>query len=139
MFWKNKTKQNILQPALLWWREWCRTPSPDEHFSPSLGRPFQGILHLCLPPGFGGGMDGLGVMPATGSTMLPSGRLLLQRGSEGGLRGFPTAMSRLRGCSRSGSSWLSPVHDVFDCLSLLLCFRKLLGKALDSIAEEAGL
>ncbi len=65
------------------------------------------------------------------------GRLLPRRGSGGGHRGAPTATSRLRGCSRSGSSsGFPPAHDVFDRLSLLLCCRKLLGTALDSVAEE---
>ncbi len=36
-------------------------------------------------------------------------------------------------------SSLPPEHDVFNCLSLLLCCRELLGKALDSVFEEAGL
>ncbi len=49
------------------------------------------------------------------------------------------AMSRLRGCSQGGSSRFPPAHDVFERLSLLLCCRELLGKALNSIAEEAGL
>ncbi len=56
------------------------SPSPDEQFPPSPGRPSQGLLALAA--GFGGGLDGLGVLPATGSTMPPGGRLLLQRGSE---------------------------------------------------------
>ncbi len=55
-------------------------------------------------------------------------------------QGVPTATSRLRGCSRSGSSsGFPPAHDVLDRLSLLLCCRKLLGTALDSVAEKAGL
>ncbi len=29
-----------------------RTPSPDEQFPPSPGRPSQGLFHLRLPPGF---------------------------------------------------------------------------------------
>ncbi len=62
-----------------------------------------------------------------------------------GLR-FPQARQEHRrpwlkwtGCSRSGSNRFPTAHDVFDHLSLLLCCWKLLGKALDSIAEEAGL
>ncbi len=47
------------------------------------------------------------------------------------------ATSRLRGCSRVGSSRFSPAH-VSDRLSLPLCCQELLGKALDSVVEEAG-
>ncbi len=101
------------------------------------GSPVSGPLALAA--GFGGGLDGLGVLPVTGSTTPPGGRLLPQRGSRGGHRGAPTATSRLRGCSRSGSSRFPLAHDVFNRLSLLLCCRKLLGTALDSVAEEAGL
>ncbi len=110
-----------------------RSPSPDEQFPPSLGRP-------SLATRFGGGLDGLGVLSVTGSTTPHGGRLLPRRGSGGGHRGAPTATSRLRGCSRSGSSsGFPPAHDVLDRLSLLLCCRKLLGTALDSVAEKAGL
>ncbi len=35
-----------------------RSPSPDEQFSPSLGRPSQGLLHLRLPPGLAGAWTG---------------------------------------------------------------------------------
>ncbi len=101
------------------------------------GSPVSGPLSLALAARFGGGLDGLGVLSATGSTTLPGGRLL--RGSRGGRRGAPTVTSRLRGCSRSGSSRFPPPHDVLDRLCLLLCCRELLGKALDSVAEEAGL
>ncbi len=92
----------------------------------------QKIIPLALAARFGGGLDELGVLPATGSTTLTGGRLLLLHGSGGSRRGAPTAMSRLRG------SRLPLAHDVFDRLSLLLCCQKLLGKALDSVAEEAG-
>ncbi len=35
-----------------------RSPSPDEQFPPSLGRPSQGLLHLRLPPGLAGAWTG---------------------------------------------------------------------------------
>ncbi len=44
--------------------------------------------------------------------------------------------SRLGGCSQSESSRFPPAHDVFDHLSLIL---QLLGKAFDSVTEEASL
>ncbi len=117
-----------------------RSPSPDEQFPPSLGRPSQGLLHLRLPPGLAGAWTGWDGLSVTGSTTPQGGRLLPRRGSGGGHRGAPMAMSRLRGCSRSGSSsGFPPAHDVLDRLSLLLCCRKLLGTALDSVAEKAGL
>ncbi len=104
------------------------------------GSPVSGPLALALAAGFGEGLDGLGVLPVTGSMTPHGGRLLPRRGSGGGHRGAPTATSRLRGCSRSGSSsGFPPAHDVLDRLSLLLCCRKLLGTALDSVAKEAGL
>ncbi len=103
------------------------------------GSPVSGPLAPALTARFGGGLDGLGVLSATGSTTLPGGRLLRLRGSGGGRRGAPTATSRLRDCSRGGSSRFPPAHDVFNRLSLLLCCRELLGKALDRVAEEAGL
>ncbi len=34
------------------------SPSPDEQPPPSLGRPSQGLLHLCLPPGLAGAWTG---------------------------------------------------------------------------------
>ncbi len=104
------------------------------------GSPVSGPLALALAAGSGGGLDGLGVLSVTGSTTPHGGRLLPRRGSGGGHRGAPTATSRLRGCSRSGSSsGFPPAHDVLNRLSLLLCCRKLLGTALDSVAEKAGL
>ncbi len=68
------------------------------------GSPVSGPLALALAAGSGGGLDGLGVLSVTGSTTPHGGRLLPRRGSGGGHRGAPTATSRLRGCSRSGSS-----------------------------------
>ncbi len=53
------------------------------------GSPVSGPLALALATRFGGGLDGLGVLPATGSTTLPGERLLRQRGSDGGRRGRP--------------------------------------------------
>ncbi len=101
----------------------AQSPSPDEQSPPSPGRPSQGLLHLRLPPGLVGGLDGLGVLSATGSTTLPGGRLLRGSGSRGGRgrRWAPTATSRLRGCSRGGSSRFPLAHDVLNHLSLLLC------------------
>ncbi len=58
-----------------------RSPSPDEQFPPSLGRPSQGLLHLL--PGLAGGLDGLGVLPVTGS-MTPHGEGCLPRRGERG-------------------------------------------------------
>ncbi len=101
--------------------------------------PVSGPLAPALTTRFGGGLDGLGILHATGSTMLPGGRLLRQRGSGGSRRGMPTATSRLRGCSHVGISRFPPEHDVSDRLSLPLCCRELLRKALDSVAEEASL
>ncbi len=101
------------------------------------GSPVSGPLALALAAWSGGGLDGLGVLSVTGSTT-PHGGRLLPRPQGGGHRGAPTATSRLRGCSRSGSSsGFPPAHDVLDRLSLLLCCRKLLGTALDSVAEKA--
>ncbi len=79
------------------------------------GSPVSGPLALALAAGFGGGLDGLGVLSVTGSTTLHGGRLLPRRGSGGRPQGAPTATSRLRGCSRSGSSSGFPLaHDVLD-------------------------
>ncbi len=100
------------------------------------GLPVSGPLALVLAAGFGGGLDGLGILPATGS-MTPPGERLLLRGSGGGRREAPTATSRLRVCSWSGSSRFPPAHDVFDRLSLPMCCRNLLGTALNSVWEPA--
>ncbi len=98
--------------------------------------PACGPLALVLAARFGGGLDRLSVLPATGSTALLGGRLMRLRGSGGSHRGAPTVTSRLRGYKRSGISRFPPAHDVFDRLSLPLWCRELLGKALDSVAEE---
>ncbi len=45
------------------------------------GSPVSGFLALLLAARFGGGLEGLGALPATGSTTLPGGRQLLQRGT----------------------------------------------------------
>ncbi len=122
---KNKIKQKILRPTLLQGREWC-----SHHF------PMSSLLHFwvaCLSASCIGacrpvwqGPERAG-HPASDRLMtLPGGRA-------------PTATSWLRGCHRIGSSRFSPVHDVFDRINLLLSCRKLLGKAFDSFAEEAGL
>ncbi len=135
---KNKMKQNILHPALLRGGSGVVTISRWAVSSIS-GSPVSGPLAPALTARFGGGLDRLGVLPATGSTTLPGGRWLRRSGGGGGggCRGVPTATSRLRGCSRGGSSRFPPAHDVLDSLSLLLCCRELLGKALDRVAEEA--
>ncbi len=57
-------------------------------------------------------------------------------GWEWGQPTAPMATNRLRGCSRIGSSRFPPAHDVSDRLSLSLCCRELLGKAIDSVAEK---
>ncbi len=95
------------------------------------GSPTSGPLAGLTGPGWAG-------RPACSPT-LPGGRLLRLHGSEGSHRRASMATSRLRGYSRSGSSRFPLMHDVFDRLSLLLCCRELLGKILESIAEEAGL
>ncbi len=90
-------------------------PSPGPVTASSIsGSPGSGPLALAAR--FGGGLDWLGTLPATSSTTLPGGRLLLQRGSRGSRRGAPTATSRLRGCSWSGSSRFPTAHDVFNRL-----------------------
>ncbi len=104
---QNKTKDSPPGPP----GAVVRSPSPDEQSPPYLGRLSQGLLHLRLPPGLVGAWTAV-----------------WERGRP------PTATSRLRGCSRDGSSRFPPAHDVFDRLSLLLCCRELLGKALDSVA-----
>ncbi len=113
-----------------------QSPSPDEQSPPSPGHPSQGLLHLRLPPGLTGAWTGWA------SCLRPAPRRCLVEGCcgcGGGRRGAPTATSRLRGCSRGGSSRFPPAHDVLNRLSLLLCCQELLGKALDRVAEEAGL
>ncbi len=130
---KNKTKQKIIHPARLRGGSGAVTISRRAVFSIS-GSPVSGPLALAAR--FGEGLDGLAVLPMTGSTTLPGGRLILQRENGGSRRGVT---SRLRGCSQSGSSRIPPAHDVFVCLILLFWCRKLLGKALDSVAKEAGL
>ncbi len=70
--------------------------------------PVSGPLAPALTTRFGGGLDGLGILPVTGSTTLPSGRLLRQRGSS------------LRGCSRVGISRFPPEHEVSDRQELYL-------------------
>ncbi len=105
---------------------WSGAVTISRRAVPSIsGLPVSGPLALALAAGFGGGLDGLGVLPVTGSTTPHGGRLLPRHGSGGGHRGAPTATSRLRGCSRSGSCSGFPLaHDVLDRLSLLLCCRK---------------
>ncbi len=82
------------------------------------------------------------------SCLHPAPRRCLVEGCCGSMRagtaagGAPTATSRLRGYSQGGSSRFPPAHDVSDqssVTSLLLCYRELLDKALDSVTEEAGL
>ncbi len=141
--WGPETEETAL--LLKFWVPLAAAPGEGVTISrravPSIsGSPVSGPLALALAARFGGGLDGLGVLPVTGSMMPHGGRLLPRRGSGGGHRGAPTATNRLRSCSRSGSSSGFPqAHDVLDRLSLLLCCRKLLGTALDSVAEEAGL
>ncbi len=75
---QTKTKQKMIRPALLLTISWQAVSSIS-------GSPVSGPLALAAR--FGGGMDGLGVLPATGSMTLPDGRLL--RGSGGSCRGCP--------------------------------------------------
>ncbi len=119
-------------------RRWCSHHLPT---SSLLDLWFTRLRALCTSAcaRFGRGLDGLGVLSATGSTTLSGGRLLQLRGSIGVRRGSPMATNSLRGCNQSGSSRFYLAHDVLDRLSLLLCCRELLGKALDSVAEEASL
>ncbi len=104
------------------------SPSPDKHSPPSPRH--SGHLTLTLAASFGGGLDGLGA--------LVYNRLHDAAWWKDG-RGAPMTTSRLRGCSRNGSSRFLLEHEVFDRLSLLLCCRKLQGIALDNVAEEASL
>ncbi len=78
--------------------------------------------------------------PARGSTRWPRCRFSLGRSSSGGRRRVPTAMGRLRpGPGGSGGWCVTPGQDVLDRLGLLLYRRELLGKALDSVAEQPRL
>ncbi len=125
---KKKTKQRILHPALLRGREWCGHHLPT---SSSLhlwvARLRASCTCACRRVWRGPGRAGRSVCDRL--TTPHGGRLLPRRGSGGGHRGAPTATSRLRGCSRSGSSrGFHPAHDVLDRLSLLLCCRKLLAQ-----------
>ncbi len=97
--------------------------------------PVSGPFALALTARFGWGLDWLGVLPATGSTTLPGERLLRKHGQpHGGAHGNKQA----EGLQPSRKQQVSPAHDVSDRLSLPLCCQELLGKALDSVVEEAG-
>ncbi len=79
--------------------------------------------------------------PARGSTRRPSCRFSTGRSSSGGHRRASTATSRRRPGPRGSRSCRSipPWQDVLDHLGLLLHCRELLGKALDSVAEQPSL
>ncbi|XP_016370140.1 uncharacterized protein LOC107709982, partial [Sinocyclocheilus rhinocerous] len=114
---KNKTKDSPPGPPPE--EGVVRSPSPEEQLSPPLGRPSQGLLLFCLPPG---------------SMALLGWRLLWMRHG-GGCRGPPSSTSRLRGCGRrtGGGSSCPPGQDVTNHLTSLL------GKVLDCVTEEASL
>ncbi len=102
------------------------------------GSPVSGPLALALAARFGGGLDGLGVLPATGSTTLPGERLLRQRGSEGGRRGRP----RRRASWGLQPGWKQQVSSGAWCVwtpQSASVLPRTAGQALDSVAEEAGL
>ncbi len=104
------------------------------------GSPVLGPLALGFAVPLGGGLDGLGTPPTTGSTVPLGWRLLLRCGSGGSRRGSPSATSRLRCCRRqSGCNSGPPGQDVANRLRLLLYSRELLGEVLDRVAKEAGL
>ncbi len=109
-----------------------RSPSPDEQFPPSLGRPSQGPLALALAAGSGGGLDGLGGRSVTRLHDAERCGGCCHGVGAGAPQGGAHGDEQAEGCSRSGSSsGFPPAHDLLNRLSLLLCCRKLLGTALD--------
>ncbi len=117
----------------------AQSPSPTEQSPPSPGRPSQGLLHLRLPPGLAGAWTGWA------SCLRPAPRRCLVEGCCGCAGAGAAAEGRPRRRAGWGTAagveaaGFPPAHDVFNRLSLLLCCRELLGKALDRVAEEAGL
>ncbi len=131
-------KQKILHPALLRGRERCGHHLPMSSLLPLwVARLRASCTRACCQVWQGPGRAG---RPACDrlhdAAWWKAATAAWERGWP---QGVPTATNRLRGCSRGGRSRIPPTHGVFERLSLLLCCRELLGKALDSVAEEAGL
>ncbi len=84
------------------------------------GLPISGPLASVLTTGFGGGLDGLDVLPATGSTMLPGERLLRLRGSRGG-EGSARSVAARSSCWTARARLWPPSCRCFKALAWWIC------------------